>query len=172
MRSGKPFEYEVRRSLALLDDKIFWCRMFDTQDYVAINPRIKVPHQPCDFIFAYKGRLALIEAKSTHANRFSFKYLKPEQEESLTRAEDRGCLSFLFISKRVKKGSLCVAVPIRSYLALKQIFENEGHKSVPFNDLYRAGYRLKRVSSKSGTAWDLSPLLNLMDQLGGFKLGL
>jgi len=164
--SGKQFENELKRTFKQYHDLWFY-RLQDYKDFVKINPKLQAKHAPADFILCYRGRLILIEAKSSIYPRFIFTWLRNHQYEALKQVSDLGGFSYLFFSWRKGRFSETVAVPFKSYQLLKETKLKEDKKSCNFNELKEAGLQLEKVKRNNQIIWNLTPILKLIGNIVG-----
>jgi len=160
IRQGQAFETMTRTALKRLADnpknKLWFTRLWDFRSFIRLNPKFHVCKQPADFLVCYNGQFIFIECKSSQANRFDPKNVKPHQEQAMLDTERAGGIYWLLIFHRGASPSehRLFALRPKDWFYL-QSHDNEGFKTYTWKQIEEQGKELHRRNG----VWDFTPLL-------------
>lgn len=159
-KQGKYFEKEISRSLKWCSNNLpkpfYYQRIHDTRDYVKINPKIQIPHQPADFYAIYDGIIYFLEAKSSRADyRYKTSYVKDNQIKSLKEVSKCGAPGLLLLCNRIPRKNRTWALHVHDFCDLKERAKKDGHKSISWDAINGRGME---IEVRKGKIWDLRPV--------------
>jgi len=156
--SGKAMEREIRNGLKSFAGKetLWWRRWPDYLDFIKINPKLRAPKAPADFIAIYHSRVYFLESKSTRSKRFQMSWLKEHQKEALLAVEKSGGFGFIVFSKRGRPVRGC-AIRIQDFIELEDECKARGRKSIPTELILERGIEIPRLRGN----FDLSPIFRI-----------
>jgi len=147
-------ELETSKSLKRMEkmkDNFLQFRVPDTHSIQRLNRNIIALKSPCDYIALYKGKMHMIECKSSqNKTSYSWRYIRPHQLTYLQATEDAGGRGWFLLNRRHNRHITCVALTPQTVQKLMDV-----EKSTKWVELFKLGIPIDRIQ---GGMWDLNPL--------------
>lgn len=160
-RQGKLFEYEWSRSMREFEkthSNFFGRRLYDYKDFMKINIKMKVPHQPADFYAVYDSKPYFFECKSgSNPTRYNRNYVKPEQIESMVKLFGCGAKVFIIFRRMgVHAEPAAWLMPINKWVFILTTVDAVG---IPWSVIDQHGIKLEsHLNEDNKVYYDLTPV--------------